>query len=177
MRVGGAGKKCVSLLACLLIDHVFGVISQLVHSLQQFVAPLISTFLGKDLRFCLKRNGRLESKTNRRVKNRKTIQRVEILRAGIERRREAAKMTLYRRLPNWATPVVGTQISKTQPQTITKTRKQSEKDRRSTSQFSVRDWTKMSFRGRQLTDSERARVLEFQDNIHYSPRYVFELAR
>ncbi|ONH66930.1 Cyclin-dependent kinases regulatory subunit [Cyberlindnera fabianii] len=30
----------------------------------------------------------------------------------------------------------------------------------------------MSFRGRQLTDSERARVLEFQDSIHYSPRYV-----
>ncbi|CDR41136.1 CYFA0S06e02432g1_1 [Cyberlindnera fabianii] len=30
----------------------------------------------------------------------------------------------------------------------------------------------MSFRGRQLTDSERARVLEFQDSIHYSPSHV-----
>ncbi|ODQ59331.1 hypothetical protein WICANDRAFT_94595 [Wickerhamomyces anomalus NRRL Y-366-8] len=29
----------------------------------------------------------------------------------------------------------------------------------------------MSFRGRQLTDSERVRVFEFQDSIHYSPRY------
>ncbi|KAH3667839.1 hypothetical protein WICMUC_005239 [Wickerhamomyces mucosus] len=29
----------------------------------------------------------------------------------------------------------------------------------------------MSFRGRQLSDSERVRILEFQDSIHYSPRY------
>lgn len=27
------------------------------------------------------------------------------------------------------------------------------------------------FHGRKLTDQERARVLEFQDSIHYSPRY------
>ncbi|CCF60492.1 hypothetical protein KAFR_0K01380 [Kazachstania africana CBS 2517] len=28
-----------------------------------------------------------------------------------------------------------------------------------------------TFQGRKLTDQERARVLEFQDSIHYSPRY------
>ncbi|EGA63280.1 Cks1p [Saccharomyces cerevisiae FostersO] len=28
-----------------------------------------------------------------------------------------------------------------------------------------------AFQGRKLTDQERARVLEFQDSIHYSPRY------
>lgn len=28
-----------------------------------------------------------------------------------------------------------------------------------------------TFQGRKLTDQERARVLEFQESIHYSPRY------